>query len=104
MDTLPQRPNLEHIKKQAKDLLRLASAGKPDALERVTRFLPAASGRTSADVATLGLRLHDAQSCVARQYGFRSWSELSAAVEARALAAGETSSSSAGLRSPMAVT
>ena len=89
MDTLPDRANLDHLRKQAKDLLRLSRAGDPTALAHFTRFLPAASGRTGAEIAALGLRLHDAQSCVARQYGFPSWSELSSHVEALSLAHGD---------------
>jgi hypothetical protein len=88
MDTLPDRANLDHLRKQAKDLLRLSRAGDPAALAHFTRFLPA-SGRTEAETAALGLRLHDAQSCVARQYGFPSWSELSLHVEALSLARGD---------------
>jgi len=89
MDTLPDRANLDHLRKQAKDLLRLARAGEPGALAHFARFLPAASGCTEAGVAALGLRLHDAQSCVARQYGFPSWSELSLHVEAQTFASSD---------------
>ena len=89
MNTLPDRANLDHLRKQAKDLLRLSRAGDPAALAHFARFLPAASGRTEAEIAALGLRLHDAQSCVARQYGFPSWSELSLHVEAQAFARGD---------------
>ena len=89
MDTLPDRANLDHLRKQAKDLFRLYRAGDSAALAHFARFLPAASGRTEAEIAELGLRLHDAQSCVARQYGFPSWSELSLHVEAQAFARGD---------------
>lgn len=74
MDTLPDRANLDHLRKQAKDLLRLSRAGDPAVLAHFAPFLPAASGRTEAEIVALGLRLHGAQSCVARQYGFPSWS------------------------------
>ena len=77
MITLPDRANLDHLKKQAKDLLRLARAGDPATLTHVARYLPAAA------IAAFDLRLHDAQSCVARQYGFVSWAELSLHVEAQ---------------------
>jgi hypothetical protein len=81
MDTLPDRANLDHLRKQAKDLLRLYRAGDSAALARFAHFLSAVSGCTKADIAGRGLSLHDAQSCVAWQYGFRSWSELSLHVE-----------------------
>ena len=94
MDTLPDRANLDHLRKQAKVLLRLYRAGDPAALAHFGRFLPAASGRTEAEISALALRLHDAQSCVARQYGFPSWSELSLHVEAQALARGDRATAS----------
>jgi hypothetical protein len=56
--TLPFRPNLEHLKKQAKALLRDLQAGRPDA------------------------QLADAQHQLAREYGFSSWPALHAHVEA----------------------
>ncbi len=89
MDTLPDRANLDHLRKQAKDLLRSARAGDPLALARFAQFLPAASGFSDARIAALDLRLHDARSCLARQYGFPSWSELTLQVEARILARGD---------------
>ena len=89
MNALPDRANLDHLKKQAKDLIRAARAGDPAALAQFARFLPAAAGRTDTEIATLDLRLHDAQSCVARQYGFPSWSALSLDIEARSIARGD---------------
>jgi ankyrin repeat protein len=81
MPGLPENPNLEHLKKQAKDLLRLYRASDPAAFDRFRRFLPAAAGKDDAALATLGLRLHDAQSAIAREYGFDSWPNLKDYVE-----------------------
>lgn len=83
MARLPQHPDIEHLKKQAKDLLRDVRAGDPTALARVRASLPAASGKDNRDIAAMDLRLHDAQSCVAREYEFPSWSTLSNYVEKR---------------------
>ena len=44
---LPERPNLEQLKKQAKSLLQSARAGEPAALERF-RVLPTLSSRSAA--------------------------------------------------------
>lgn len=82
MKTLPPRANLDHLKKQAKTLLRLYRDGDPAATERFAASLPAALRRTPEDIAALRLRLHDAQSCIAREYGFASWADLSLHVEA----------------------
>jgi ankyrin repeat protein len=76
MKNLPARPHLDHLKKQAKRLLEDVRHGVPDALERVRVALPAAARLDHAAIAAMELRLHDAQSCIAREYGFGSWSQL----------------------------
>ncbi len=78
---LPRRPNLDHLKKQAKDLLRLYQARDPNAFHRFRTSLPAAKDKDDTALTALGLRLHDAQSCVAREYGLASWDELRAYVQ-----------------------
>src|ERR1700733_2874259 len=81
---LPERANLEQLKKQAKSLLHAAQAKEQDALSRfqvlppLGRLLVAALGATS-------LALHDAQSVIAREYGFKSWNELREHVHDRSL-------------------
>ena len=77
---LPERPNLEQLKKQAKNLLHAAQRGDAAALERF-RSLPAFTA--GADPAALVL--HDAQSAIARAYGFASWKELRDQVEMQSL-------------------
>lgn len=73
---LPDRPNLDQLKRQAKDLLQAARAQDGDALARF-RILPA-HVRTPA--------LHDAQSVIAREHGFASWNDLRERVEELTLA------------------
>ncbi|MBX7131146.1 MAG: ankyrin repeat domain-containing protein [Fimbriimonadaceae bacterium] len=65
--SLPDRPNLEHLKSQAKDLLKAFYRGDADAIERL--------GPLSAEP-----KLHDAQFALARDYGFKSWDALRAQV------------------------
>ena len=55
---LPTRPNLEHLKKQARERLRELQVRVP------------------------GTRLADAQHAIAREYGFPSWPKLKAHVDA----------------------
>ena len=81
MKKLPPKANLEHLKKQAKELLRLYRNGNATAIARFTQNLPAAAHRTDSEVMALQLRLHDAQSCIAREYGFASWADLNLYVE-----------------------
>jgi hypothetical protein len=83
MPRLPHRPNLDHLKKQAKDLLALYRKGDAAALARFRAALPAAAAKSDEAIASLGLRLHDAQSCLAREYGFASWADLKSFVAAR---------------------
>ncbi|WP_118183119.1 ankyrin repeat domain-containing protein [Paraburkholderia phosphatilytica] len=86
MTTLPSRAHPDHLKKQAKELLRLYRTGDAGAIARFAQSLPAAARRTPDEIAALQLRLHDAQSCIAREYGFASWADLMLYVEASALA------------------
>jgi hypothetical protein len=81
---LPDRPNLEQLKKQAKSLLHAAQARDPAALQRFT-VLPAFAHKSAAELSALGFALHDAQSVIAREYGFASWNAMRDEVEARTL-------------------
>src|SRR5260221_5407148 len=77
---LPERPNLEQLKRQAKDLLHSARAHDTTALGRF-RILPAFTQTSAADLARRTFALHDAQSVIAREHGFDSWNELRDRVE-----------------------
>ena len=82
-DRLRELPNIDHLRKQAKDLLRSYRRAETPAFERLRAALPAARGRSNAELAGLKLRLHDMQSCMAREHGFASWNELKDDVELR---------------------
>ena len=82
---LPERPNLEQLKHQAKTLLRSAREKDPAALARF-RTLPAFAGQSDAALAHAPLALHDAQSVIAREHGFPSWNALRERVEELTLA------------------
>lgn len=84
MRTLPERPSLEQLKKQAKSLLRAARAQDKAALHRF-RLLPAFESTAASELAATELALHDAQSVIAREHGFPSWNALREEVEVRAL-------------------
>lgn len=81
---LPERANLEQLKKQAKSLLQAARANDPGALERF-RILPPFAGKSLEELAGIGLALHDAQAVIAREHGFKSWNRLREHVEERSL-------------------
>jgi ankyrin repeat protein len=77
---LPERPNLDQLKRQAKDLLRAARAHDAAALARF-RTLPSFARHSDGDLAHASLGLHDAQSVIAREYGLDSWNALRERVE-----------------------
>jgi len=81
---LPDRPNLEQLKKQAKSLLDAAKARDAAALRRFAQ-LPSLSGIAPDEIDASDLALHDAQSVVAREHGFASWNALREEVESRTL-------------------
>lgn len=89
MDRSPDRLNLDHLKKQAKELIRLYRGRDTVAMARFRSALPAAAGRSDEGITSLQLRLHDAQSCIARERGFASWPDLKRYVEVRMAARGE---------------
>src|SRR6516162_2326337 len=80
MQQLPERSNLEQLRKQAKSLLRAARAQDPASLERF-RAIPALAGSSNPQ----SLALHNAQFVIAREYGFTSWNDLREHVEERSL-------------------
>jgi hypothetical protein len=75
---LPARPNLDHLRRQAKTLLKQLASGDPDAKRAFVEHLPALKG---AQPDATSLRLADAQSVVARQSGHASWPALARHVE-----------------------
>src|SRR5690554_3187419 len=81
---LPERANLEQLKKQAKSLLQSARANDPAALRRF-QILPALAGKPIEVLGRIGLALHDAQAVIAREHGFKSWNRLREQVEERSL-------------------
>ena len=83
MKRLPERPNLDHLRREAKDLVAAYRGGEVGAFARFRNTLPAAAGKDDEALRALRLRLHDAQSCVAREYGFVSWADLRSFVHAR---------------------
>ncbi len=76
---LPAKPNLNQLKKQAKDLLKAFQAGESTAIAEVHAHW---HGSISEPVSeTEGFQLSDAQLVLARAYGFESWTNLKAFVD-----------------------
>jgi ankyrin repeat protein len=77
---LPSRPNLDQLKRQAKDLLHEAQRHQPGARARF-RALPVFASVSAEGLQQAALALHDAQSVIAREHGFDSWNALRERVE-----------------------
>ncbi len=65
---LPARPNLEHLKKQARLLLRGSLQAQPEAIHRFRE--------AQVQPSTGAPKLADAQHVIAREYGFDNWPNL----------------------------
>jgi len=79
--SLTTRPNLDHIRGQAKTLLAQLRSGDAAAARTFIKHLPKARGMTVAQLRDAAIRLADAQSVIARQIGFPSWPRLVRHVE-----------------------
>lgn len=78
---LPSNPSLEHLKYQAKDLLREHAARNQGVAQRIREFHPRFTRASDAEIFDAELRLSDAQLTIAREYGFASWARLKRHIE-----------------------
>src|SRR5690348_13771414 len=72
--SLPARPSLESLRKQAKKLARDIAAGDAEAIARARVHLPQVD---------LPLTQRNAQLVIAREYGYAGWQDLTAEVSKR---------------------
>ena len=70
MSGLPERPDLDQLRRQARELLRAAADGDPRAVDRLRAVSP-------------HVALSAAQLALAREYGFQSWTALKTEVACR---------------------
>jgi uncharacterized protein (TIGR03067 family) len=78
---LPPRPNLDHLRRQAKALLSALETRDSEATTTILSYLPAAKGMTASQIFETPYRLADAQSAIARKTGFASWPHLARHVD-----------------------
>ncbi len=78
---LPSHPSLDHLKHQAKDLLKGLAARNLEAAQRIGEFHPRFKVAGDAEIFSASLSLGDAQLAIAREYGFASWTRLKTRVE-----------------------
>jgi len=78
---LPPNPSLEHLKYQAKDLIRDHAVRDRAAAQRIREFHPRFSRATDAEIFAGPFKLSDAQITIARESGFPSWARLKRHIE-----------------------
>ena len=79
---LPPNPSLDHLKHQAKDLLKAHAVCTPEIAQRIREFHPRFHGASDAEISSAPFRLSDAQLTIARESGFPSWARMKKRVEA----------------------
>jgi Ankyrin repeats (3 copies) len=78
---LPPNPNLDHLKHQAKDLIKAHAAHSQAAAQLLREFHPCFSGASEEAIFAATFRLSDAQLAIARESGFPSWTRLKRRIE-----------------------
>ncbi len=78
---LPDNPDLQHLKYQAKDLLKEHAAHNAAAAQRIREFHPRWANASDAAIFAAQLSLSDAQLAIAREYGYSSWTRLKRRIE-----------------------
>jgi hypothetical protein len=78
---LPSRPNLDQLKRQARDLLNAHRVGDENAVRRIRESHPRLSQASEADVRSARFTLSSAQLVIAREFGFVSWPKLKEQVQ-----------------------
>jgi len=78
---LPARPNLEHLRTQAKALLTKLREGDAQAAQTFAEYLPEAATLSPEQIRQRGFRLADAQAAIARKTGFAAWPGLARHVD-----------------------
>ena len=85
MTELSPKPNLEQLKKQAKDLLKAHKTSNLEAARRIQKRLPRLSELAEQEVLKAPFSLQEAQHVIACEHGFRNWRELYAAATSSGL-------------------
>jgi ankyrin repeat protein len=78
---LPDHPNIEQYKKQAKDLVIACGLANSDALARIRRHHPRFHNLPDSELRGADVRRTDAQLVIAREHGFESWPQFAKHIE-----------------------
>ncbi len=83
---LPAKANVDHLRYQAKDLLKGHDARNAAVAQRIREFHPRFNRAADAEIFEAKLSITDAQLAIAREYGFPSWARLKRHIEKPTLA------------------
>jgi len=78
---LPAKANLDHLKNQARDLIKAQAAGDLQVAQRIREFHPRFQHQRDAAIFNAQLSLSDAQLTIARERGFANWARLKRHIE-----------------------
>ena len=80
---LPESANIDHLKRQAKELLRDFRSEHLSAFQRLREFHPKLASLSDDALSARTFALSDAQLSIAREYGYASWPRLKAVIAER---------------------
>jgi len=81
MKSLPQKPHLEFLKKEAKALRALHRQGDAACCEQIRLHDTAFAQKSDAQILASPFSINDAQRIISREYGYTSWATLKAYIE-----------------------
>lgn len=81
MKSLPKKPNLDFLKKEAKKLRVLHRQRSQLCLESIRKFDTSFSNNSDSEIFDFKFALNDAQRIIAREYGYTSWATLKHYIE-----------------------
>lgn len=73
--SLPSKPSIEHLRKQAKNVLGAQRAGDAAGAGPLRNLRPFAAA-SDTELLAAHVTLHEAQAAVAMEYGFANWQRL----------------------------
>jgi ubiquinone/menaquinone biosynthesis C-methylase UbiE len=79
--SLPKKPNLEFLKKEAKALRSLHKQGDVSCCELIRQYDASFKSKTGAEIISATFSINDAQRIIAREYGYSSWATLKQYIE-----------------------
>ena len=84
MKSLPKKPSLEFLKKEARALHALHKQADVACCDRIRQHDTSFQHKSEVEILAASFALHDAQRIIAREYGYASWTTLKRFIESLA--------------------